>query len=240
CAAATLNRPADPHYGTVGRPLPGTHIEIAPDGEILIAGPQVFAGYLKDPAATAAALHEGRLRSGDLGAITDAGTLTVTGRKKDLIVTSSGKNVAPVNIESALRDTRWISEAVVYGDNHPYLVALLTLERDELARLARRLGPRRDPAGMFGHRAVREAVQAAVDDVNANFAPIEQIKRFAILDHDLTQSAGELTPTLKVKRAVVYDRYRDIFEGLYRTAAAADAATSAGTAVPTAAPGTGP
>ncbi|HYM45228.1 MAG TPA: long-chain fatty acid--CoA ligase [Solirubrobacteraceae bacterium] len=217
CAAATLNAPGAPLYGTVGRPLPGTQVEIAPDGEILIAGPQVFAGYYKNPDATREVLRDGRLQTGDLGAITDDGALIVTGRKKDLIITSSGKNVTPVNIESALRDTRWISEAVVYGDRRPYLVALLTLDRDELTRLADRLGIAADPVAMAGSESVRDAVQEAVDEVNGNLARIEQIKRFAILDHDLTQSAGELTPTLKVKRNIVYDRYADLFAGLYRT-----------------------
>ncbi len=217
CAAATLNTLDGPRYGTVGRPLPGTEIEIAPDGEILIAGPQVFDGYLGDAEATREVLRDGRLHTGDLGAIDERGALIVTGRKKDLIITSSGKNVTPVNIESALRDTRWISEAVVYGDRRPYLVALLTLDRDELKRLAKRVGVETDPTAMAGQESVREAVQEAIDHVNGSFARIEQIKRFAILDHDLTQSAGELTPTLKVKRDVIYDRYGDVFAGLYRT-----------------------
>ena len=204
--------------GTVGRPLPGTEVKIAADGEILLRGPNVFEGYYKNATATAEAFTDGWLATGDLGEVTDEGYLVVTGRKKDLIITSSGKNITPVNIENALRETRWISEAVVYGDERPYLVALVTLDRDEAAEARRALARRADDAGAMAHdEAVHAARQEVVEEVNSNLARIEQIKRFAILDHDLTQDGGELTPTLKVKRAVVYDRYADIFDGLYRT-----------------------
>ncbi|MGZ4184373.1 MAG: AMP-dependent synthetase/ligase [Solirubrobacteraceae bacterium] len=216
CAAATLNTPDAHRFGTVGRPLPGTEIAIAGDGEILIRGPQVFGGYYKDPEATEDALAPGGwLRSGDLGAIDPRGFVTITGRKKDLIITSSGKNISPVNIESELRDQPSITEAVVYGDNRPYLVAMLTLDREESVRLARRLGIETDQATIAGDPRVHAEISKQVDAVNAKFARIEQIKRFAILDHDLTQSDGELTPTLKVKRATVYERYGDLFDGLY-------------------------
>ena len=217
-AAATLNAPEELRLGTVGRPLPGVELKIAADGEVLIRGPNVFKGYYKNEAATREATDEqGWLASGDLGAITDEGYLMVTGRKKDLIITSSGKNVTPVNIENALRDTRWISEAVVYGDARPYLVAMVTLDRDEQGKLAERLHVTADTAAMAHDERVHAVVQEAVDEVNSKLARIEQIKRFAILDHDLSQGGGELTPTLKVKRAVVYDRYADLFDALYRT-----------------------
>jgi long-chain acyl-CoA synthetase len=216
-AAATLNTPEEMRLGTVGRPLPGTEVKIASDGEILLRGPNVFEGYYKNAAATAEAIEDGWLATGDLGAITDEGYVVVTGRKKDLIITSSGKNITPVNIENALRETRWISEAVVYGDERPYLVALVTLDRDEQPKLAERLHVLSDTAAMAHDQGVRATVGEAVEEVNSNLARIEQIKRFAILDHDLTQADGELTPTLKVKRAVVYDRYADIFDALYRT-----------------------
>jgi long-chain acyl-CoA synthetase len=216
-AAATLNTPDDLRLGTVGRPLPGTEVQIAADGEILLRGPNVFEGYYKNAAATSETFEDGWLATGDLGAITDEGYLVVTGRKKDLIITSSGKNITPVNIENALRETRWISEAVVYGDERPYLVALLTLDRDEQAKLAERLNVSADTAAMAHDESVHATVWEAVEEVNANLARIEQIKRFAILDHDMTQADGELTPTLKVKRTVVYDRYVDLFDALYRT-----------------------
>ena len=216
-AAGTLNTPAQLRLGTVGRPLPGTEVKIADDGEILLRGPNVFAGYYKDERATREALRDGWLASGDLGAVADDGYVVVTGRKKDLIITSSGKNITPVNIENELRDTRWISEAVVYGDRRPYLVAMVTLDRDEQVKLAERLHVSADTTTMAHDASVHAAVQEAVDEVNAKLARIEQVKRFAILDHDLTQAEGELTPTLKVKRAIVYDRYADLFDGLYRT-----------------------
>ncbi len=215
-AAATLNAPGEVRLGTVGRPLPGTEVKIAPDGEILLRGSNIFKGYYKDAEATQETFHDGWLCSGDLGAIADDGYVVVTGRKKDLIITSSGKNVTPVNIENALRDTRWISEAVVYGDERPYLVAMVTLDRDEQSKLAERLNLASDTAAMAHDEGVRAVVQEAVDEVNSKLARIEQIKRFAILDHDLTQAGGELTPTLKVKRSIVYDRYAELFDGLYR------------------------
>jgi long-chain acyl-CoA synthetase len=217
CSVATLNIPQAVHFGTVGTPLPGTEVSIAADGEILIRGPQVFCGYYHDPEATQAALTaDGWLRTGDLGTTDDDGFVTITGRKKDLIITSNGKNITPVNIESALRETRYITEAVVFGDDRPYLVAMLTLDQDEAAKLARQLGITPDPATVARGPRVRAEVQQEVDAVNHKLARIEQIKRFAILEHDLSQAGGELTPTLKVKRALVYEKYAEVFAGLYQ------------------------
>ena len=216
CSVATLNTPDALRFGTVGKPLPGTEIAIAPDGEILIRGPQVFSGYYRDPAGTSQVLTpDGWLRSGDLGAITDDGFVSITGRKKDLIITSSGKNITPVNIESALRETRYIAEAVVFGDNRPYLVAVVTLDRDEAGKLANRLGIAPDLATLAVHPGVLAELQREVDDVNRKLARIEQIKRFAVLDHDLSEAEGELTPTMKVKRSFVYAKYAALFAGLY-------------------------
>jgi len=216
CSSATLNPARAPRAGTVGHPLPDCEVTVAPDGEIMLRGPHIFAGYFHDPDATEGAFDaDGRLRTGDLGTLSDDGYLTITGRKKDLIITSSGKNVTPSNIESALRETRWVSEAVVYGDQRPYLVCLLTLDPDEAPKLAEHLGLPPDTRGLALDARVHAALQRDVDAVNEQFARIEQIKRFAILDGDLTQAGGELTPTLKVKRDVVYDRYADIFDDLY-------------------------
>jgi long-chain acyl-CoA synthetase len=201
CAAGTVNATGEVRFGSVGRPHPRPEVAVAPDGEILLAGPHVFAGYHRDAEATDDALDGRWLRSGDLGAIDEDGYLHITGRKKDLIITSSGKNISPENLESALRETRWISQAVVIGDNRPYLVALLTLDPDEVAGL---------PTDQ-----VRAAVAADVERVNQQFARIEQIKRFEILERDLSQEEGELTPTLKVKRAAVLRHFADRIERLY-------------------------
>jgi long-chain acyl-CoA synthetase len=215
CAAATLNTLEAVRFGTVGRALPGTDVAIAGDGEILMRGPHVFKGYYRDAEATEAIFDGDWLCSGDLGAVDEHGFLRITGRKKDLIITSSGKNIAPSTIESALRESRWISQAVVFGDRMPYLVALLTLDLEEAPALAAKVGCAPDIETMIGDPRVRAEIQAAVDDANARFARIEQVKRFALLGRDLTLGEGDLTPTLKVKRSVVSDRYREVFEGLY-------------------------
>jgi long-chain acyl-CoA synthetase len=210
-----VNTPRRVRFGSVGRPLPGTEVAIAEDGEILIAGPHVFSGYHRDPGATGDALDGNWLRSGDLGELDADGYLHITGRKKDLIITSSGKNISPTNIENELKESRWISEAVVYGDRRPYLVALINLDPDELAALAERTGAQPDLASMAADPRVREEIQGEVDRANEHFARIEQVKRFKILDRDLSQATGELTPTLKVKRNVVYDKYATELAALY-------------------------
>ncbi len=215
-AVVTLNTIGEHKVGTVGRPLPGSEVKIAEDGEVLMRGPQIFAGYYNDEPATAATLVDGWLHSGDLGEVDADGYLRITGRKKDLIITSSGKNISPSNLEIALTQSRWISQAVVYGDRRKYLTAVLTIDPDEAAALAAQLGvDSSDLAALSAEPAVRAELQAAVDETNKRFARIEQIKRFAILERDLSQEHEELTPTLKVKRNVVYERYADVFESLY-------------------------
>jgi long-chain acyl-CoA synthetase len=215
CAAASVNTPRGVRFGSVGRPLPGTEVAIAPDGEILIAGPHVFSGYHRDPGATGETLDGVWLRSGDLGELDEDGYLHITGRKKDLIITSSGKNISPENLESALRETRWISQALVAGERRPYLVALVTLDPDEAPKLAAELGVAADIGAMARDPRVHDAVAADVEVVNSQFARIEQIKRFAILERDFTQQDGELTPTLKVKRSAVHEHFGDRIEALY-------------------------
>jgi long-chain acyl-CoA synthetase len=215
-AAATLNTKSSFRFGTAGRPLPGTELSIAPDGEILMRGPNVFSRYFKDDAATREALSEGGwLHSGDLGSVDEDGFLRITGRKKDIIITSGGKNITPANIEAALREIRWVSEAVVFGDERPYVVALLTLDAEEAPALAARLGVTGDIPTMAKDERVQGELADEVERVNQRFARVEQVKRFAILDRDLTQQAGELTPTMKVKRQVSYAEFKDVFDSLY-------------------------
>jgi long-chain acyl-CoA synthetase len=215
CAAGTLNTPRAVRLGTVGRPLEGTEVAIAADGEVLMRGPHVFAGYHRDADATSETVRDGWLHSGDLGELDADGYLTITGRKKDLIITSSGKNISPDVIESMLRETRWISQAVIYGDRRSYVVALVTLDPDELPKLAAEAGTAPDPVLMAADPRVHEIVGRDVDAVNDRLARVEQIKRFDILDRDLSQADGELTPTLKVKRALVYRAFADRFARLY-------------------------
>ena len=190
-------------------------MEIAEDGEILLGGPNVFKGYHRNEDGHRATMFDGDMvRTGDLGELED-GYLRITGRKKDLIITSSGKNISPTNIENALRESRWISQAVVHGDNRSYLVALLTLDADEASALAQELGVNGDVGAMASDERVRERLQQDVDQANAQFARIEQVKKFTVLEDDLSQEAGELTPTMKVKRTVVERRYEDTFDALY-------------------------
>jgi long-chain acyl-CoA synthetase len=202
-------------FGTVGQALPGCELRIAGDGEILIRGPHIFGGYYKMSDDAFGAIEDGWLHTGDLGSLDEDGYLTVTGRKKDIIITAGGKNLTPANLENDLKQSRWISQAVMYGDRRPYPVALITLDPEEIAAFARENGLSEDPAELSRDPMVRELVQGVLDEVNAKYARVEQIKRFAILDHDLSQETGELTPTLKVKRNVVNDKYAGLFDELY-------------------------
>ena len=215
-AVAALNTIEEHRLGTVGRPLPGCEVKIAKDGEILMRGAHIFKGYYNDEESTSRELIDGWLHSGDLGELDADGYLSITGRKKDLIITSSGKNITPSNIESALTLSRFVSQAVVYGDRRPYLTALLTLDPDEAGALAEKVGASdASPAALAQDPAVRKEIQTTVDEANSRFSRIAQVKRWAILDRDLSQEEGELTPSLKVKRNVVYENYADRYAALY-------------------------
>ena len=215
-AVAALNTIEEHRLGTVGRPLPGCEVKIAKDGEILMRGAHIFKGYYNDEESTSRELVDGWLHSGDLGELDADGYLSITGRKKDLIITSSGKNITPSNIESALTLSRFVSQAVVYGDRRPYLTALLTLDPDEAGALAEKVGASdASPAALAQDPAVRKEIQTTVDEANSRFSRIAQVKRWAILDRDLSQEEGELTPSLKVKRNVVYENYADRYAALY-------------------------
>jgi long-chain acyl-CoA synthetase len=210
----TFNRPGATRFGTVGKVLDGTEVRIADDGEILVKGPHVFAGYFKDPEATAAVLQDGWLHSGDLGAFDADGYLTITGRKKDILITSGGKNIAPSNIEAALKDLPIVSQAVVVGDRRPYLVALLTLDPTAIPALAERHGL--DPAKLSAADAVRAEIQRGIDQsVNPKFAQVEHVRKFAILPRELSIEEGELTPTMKIKRNVVNAHFGSVIDELY-------------------------
>jgi long-chain acyl-CoA synthetase len=216
--SATVNRPEGNNFrfGSVGKAQKDVEIKIADDGEVLIKGPNIFQGYYKNEAATSETLENGWLHTGDLGRLDEDGFLYITGRKKDIIITAGGKNITPANLENGLKQNRWISQAVVIGDRRPYLVALVTLDPEEAPALAEQLGiENADPAALSQDEKVREEIQKTVDEVNSHVGPVEQIKRFEILDHDLSQETGELTPTLKVKRNVVHEKFADVVDRIY-------------------------
>ena len=215
-AVATLNTVDEHRLGTVGKAIPGMELKIADDGEVLMKGPNIFVGYWNNEEATAKDLQDGWLHSGDLGEIDADGYLKITGRKKDIIITSSGKNIAPANVENAIRQHRWVSQAVVYGDRKPYLTAVITLDPDEAPALAELVGaPGATVDQLAEHPGARAEIQKVVDAANLRFARIEQVKKFAILPRDLSQEHNELTPTLKVKRNVVYEQHAGTFGELY-------------------------
>ena len=217
--ATTVSTVEEHKFGSVGRPLPGAEVRIAEDGELLVKGPNIFQGYYKMEDKSFGAIEDGWLHTGDLGKVDDDGYVYIVGRKKDIIITAGGKNLTPANLENDLKQNRYISQAVMYGDRRPYPVAVITLDPEEIVPWAQNEAhppiEDTDLAALSKHPQVREMVQGVLDEVNQRYAQVEQIKKFEILDHDLSQETGELTPTLKVKRNVVYDKYDDVFERMY-------------------------
>jgi long-chain acyl-CoA synthetase len=200
-SSLSVNDPDAFKFGTVGRAVEGCEIRLADDGEILVRSDTVFAGYYKDPEATAAAFSEdGWFRTGDVGEIDDDGYVKITDRKKDLIITAGGKNIAPQNLENALKASRFVSQALVVGDRRPYVAALVTLEWNEVKASG---------------RDAQELVQEIVDDVNRDRVRVEQIKRFAILPRDFSQDEGEVTPTLKLRRKIILEHFAGEIDALY-------------------------
>lgn len=198
--------------GTVGQKVPGVEVKIADDGEILVRGPNVFLGYYKEPEATNECLIDGWLHSGDLGQFDRDGYLAITGRKKEIIITAGGKNIAPKNIEASLRNHPLISEAVVIGDRRKYLTALITLDPEATTRFVQDKGLTGQPHTMA---EITAEVQKAVDEVNSDLARVETVKKFHILAQPFSIETGELTPTLKVKRKVVYSNFSKEIEAMY-------------------------
>jgi long-chain acyl-CoA synthetase len=214
--AASTNTHEAYRFGTVGRALPGTEVKLAEDGELLIRSETVFQGYFKEPEATAEVLGaDGWLRSGDIAEIDADGFIKITDRKKDIIVTAGGKNVAPQNLENELKTSKYISQAMVVGDRQPYIAALITLDPEAMPAWAGERGLPTDMEHLAGHPQVQELIQGVVDAVNAERSRYEQIKRFTILSRDFTMDDDELTPTLKLKRRIVTKHFGGELEELY-------------------------
>jgi len=213
--AATISSPDDFKIGTIGKPFPGCEVRIADDGEILVKGPNVFQGYHKNEEATRETIVDGWLHTGDIGEIDSDGFIKITGRKKDIIITAGGKNITPANLEAEIKQHPLVSQCVVVGDRRPYLVALVTLDPEEAAAHAQENGLDETPAQLSANPDINASIMAHVEKINQNFARVEQVKKIAILPNDLSQESGELTPTLKVKRAVVASKHEQEIEQLY-------------------------
>jgi long-chain acyl-CoA synthetase len=213
--AATISSPDDFKIGTIGRPFPGCEVRIAEDGEILVKGPNVFQGYYKNEEATRETIVDDWLHTGDIGEIDSDGFIKITGRKKDIIITAGGKNITPANLEAEIKQHPLVSQCVVVGDRRPYLVALVTLDPEEIVGYARDNDLPEDPEALAKNPEVKRSVEDHVEKINAKFARVEQVKKIAILPRDLSQEEGELTPTLKVKRAVVTQKNEGEVDALY-------------------------
>jgi long-chain acyl-CoA synthetase len=213
--AATIATPDDFRFGTVGKPIEGCEVKIAEDGEILAKGPNIFKGYYKNEEATRETLEGGWLHTGDIGELDEDGYLSITGRKKDIIITAGGKNITPANLEAEIKQNPYVSQCVVIGDRRPYLVALITLDMEECEKLCKEKGWAADPAELRRNEGMRAVIQDHLDKINEKFARVEQVKKFEILPHDLSQETGELTPTMKVKRNVVADKFEQDVDALY-------------------------
>jgi len=213
-AGTSVNPPGRTRLGTVGRPMPGTEIKIAADGEVLIRGPGVMRGYYRHPEATRETIDaDGFLHTGDIGELDSEGYLRITDRKKDLIITAGGKNVAPQNLENELKGNPIISQAMVHGDRRKFLSALVTVNEDTARKLAG--GSALAYADLVREKPVCEAVDQAIQALNGTLPSYETIKKYAILPSDFSQQTGELTPTLKVKRKLVSERHKALLDGFY-------------------------
>jgi long-chain acyl-CoA synthetase len=219
---ATTNRPGAVKLGTVGKSWPGNEwpsggceVTLSDIGEILIKGPNVMLRYHNKPKETEEALKDGWMHSGDIGEKDEDGFFKITDRIKDIIITAGGKNIAPVGVESIIKEDPLISQAVVYGDRKKYLTALITLDPIQLAAQAKALGLDGDYKTLSQHPAIYAQVEKIIARKNQSLARFETIKKFRILDHDLTIENGDITPTMKVKRKTIFEKYKDLFESLY-------------------------
>lgn len=216
CAPLACNRPSDNKFKTVGRPLPGVEVRLADDGELLVRGPNVFAGYYKNEEATHAAFDDGWFKTGDIARIDEQGYIQITDRKKDIIITAGGKHVAPQLIENLFKDEPLINHVIAYGDKRKYITGLITLNQDALKTFAKSKAlSYTDINELFQHPTVRKEIERVVHDKNQNLARFQRIKKFVILESEFSIESNELTPTLKVKRKVVTEKYQELLDGMY-------------------------
>lgn len=212
-----VNTFSDLKFGTVGKPIPGVDVKIAADGEILARGPNIMNGYYKKEEETREALVEGWLHTGDIGHLDEEGFLVITDRKKDLIITSGGKNIAPQPIENLLKQNPYILNAVVVGGTRKFIAALIVPDFEKLAEYAKHKNiPYENPKDLIQKEAIREFLSQEVDRSTPNLAPYEKVKKIALLDRDFDIEKGEITPTLKVKRNIIEEKYRALIDSLYR------------------------
>jgi len=215
-AALTVNLPDAIKVGTVGRPLPGTAVRVADDGELLFRGGQVFAGYWHNEAATIEALEpEGWFHTGDVGEVDDEGFVRITGRKKEILVTAGGKNVAPAVLEDRLRSHVLVDQCIVVGDGQPFIAALITIDRESLPAWAEARGKTGSFADLLEDADLRAEIEAAVEDANKAVSKAESIRKFTILPDEWTEEGGQLTPSLKIRRNVVMREFKEDVAALY-------------------------
>jgi long-chain acyl-CoA synthetase len=213
---ATANWPGHVKIGSIGSACPGTEVRLSPEGEILLRGPHIFAGYLNMPEKTAEALRDGWLHTGDVGVIDEAGYVRITDRMKDIIITAGGKNVTPSEIENQLKFSPYISDAIVIGDRRSYLTCLVMIDHDNVVKFAQDHDvPFTNYASLCRAPEVIELIGREVEAVNKMFARVETIKKFRLIDQMLTAEDEELTPTMKLKRSLVEKKYGGLIEGMY-------------------------
>lgn len=216
CAPLACNKPSDNKFKTVGKPLPGVEVKLSEDGELLVRGPIVFAGYYKNEEATQKAFDGEWFKTGDIAKIDEQGYIQITDRKKDIIITAGGKHVAPQHLESLFKDEPLIAHVVAYGDKRKYITALITLNTDALEAFAKSKSVSyKDLKELTQNATVRKEVERIVHDKNQNIARFQRIKKFAVLDKELTIEDNELTPTLKVRRKQVTEKFLSILDALY-------------------------
>jgi long-chain acyl-CoA synthetase len=213
--AVCFNNFEQVRFGSVGTALENTEIKADADGELLIKGPQVMVGYYKDPVATSEALQDGWFRTGDIGHI-ENGFVCITDRKKELIITAGGKNIAPRRVEGELQLDKYITQAIVYGDRKPYLTALLVPNREQVIKYAQEKNITcNDWDGFVANEPIRKLFEQRIAEINSRLASYETVKKFVLLPRDFSIEGGEMTPTLKLKRKIIYEKYKDKIEGMY-------------------------